>query len=155
MSSRSGGEKVTAAVRDLLVAEHDAAPEGSQRRTFLAALLPRLTVGDVARPAAAGLMVTVRFASDATHNTYLLGSAADRGVLPVTVCAADSTLGVALTGAFPGDTVSYEMPSGGEMQVLLLAVTPLADHVAAHIDRVDPAREPLPSFDVSEAAGSS
>ncbi|MFK4791303.1 GreA/GreB family elongation factor [Microbacterium sp. ZW T5_56] len=74
----------------------------------------------------AGMLVTVRFDSDASEETFLLGSrelvgAAD---LEVDVYSPTSPLGVALTGKVVGDSVEYETPSGARIGVNVVAAVP-------------------------------
>ena len=70
-----------------------------------------------------GMVVTVRF-SDGDEETFLIGSREEAAVTDVTVYSAQSPLGVALTGAKPGDTVSYTAPNGRDISVEIVEVKP-------------------------------
>ena len=68
-----------------------------------------------------GMIVTVRFV-DGDEETFLIGSREEAAVSDVTVYSAQSPLGVALTGAKPGETRSYTTPNGSEVAVELIEV---------------------------------
>ncbi|MBV9292137.1 MAG: transcription elongation factor GreA [Frankiales bacterium] len=70
-----------------------------------------------------GMVVTVAFA-DGDEETFLIGSREEAAVTDLTVYSAQSPLGVALTGAKPGDQVSYTAPNGREITVELREVKP-------------------------------
>jgi transcription elongation factor GreA len=70
-----------------------------------------------------GMVVTVAFA-DGDEETFLIGSREEAAVTDLTVYSAQSPLGVALTGAKPGDSVSYTAPNGREITVELRQVKP-------------------------------
>ena len=79
--------------------------------------------GAVAGVAGPGMVVTVAFA-DGEEETFLIGSREEAAVSDITVYSAQSPLGVALTGAKPGDSVSYAAPNGREITVKLTDVKP-------------------------------
>jgi transcription elongation factor GreA len=68
-----------------------------------------------------GMVVEVRY-DDGDTETFLIGSREDKADLPV--YSANSPLGLALTGAKVGDSVSYELPNGSSMTVELLKADP-------------------------------
>jgi len=70
-----------------------------------------------------GMVVTVRF-SDGDEETFLIGSREEAAVTDITVYSAQSPLGVALTGAKPGDSVTYSAPSGKDITVELVDAKP-------------------------------
>jgi len=72
-----------------------------------------------------GMVVTVAFA-DGDEETFLIGSREEAAVTDLTVYSAQSPLGVALTGAKPGDSVTYTAPNGREITVELREVKPHA-----------------------------
>jgi transcription elongation factor GreA len=70
-----------------------------------------------------GMVVEVAYDGDRSDTErFLIGSREDKAELPV--YSANSPLGLALTGASVGDTVSYELPNGGTMSVELLSAEP-------------------------------
>ena len=79
------------------------------------------TTAGVAGP---GMVVEVRFAGDSDPDRFLIGSREDNTHDDVEVYSAQSPLGLALTGAKVGDTVTYTLPNGKEMQVELLSAQP-------------------------------
>jgi len=81
------------------------------------------TAAGVAGP---GMVVTVRFAGDATTERFLIGSREDHSTGDLEVYSAQSPLGRALTGHEVGDTVEYQLPSGQTMGVELLEAEPYA-----------------------------
>ncbi len=70
-----------------------------------------------------GMVATVRF-SDGDEETFLIGSREEAAVTDMTVYSAQSPLGIALTGAKPGDSVTYTAPNGREITVELVEVKP-------------------------------
>jgi transcription elongation factor GreA len=70
-----------------------------------------------------GMVVTVRY-SDGDEETFLIGSREEAAVADITVYSAQSPLGQALTGAKPGDTVSYEAPNGKQISLALTDAKP-------------------------------
>jgi transcription elongation factor GreA len=70
-----------------------------------------------------GMVVTVRFA-DGEEETFLIGSREEAAVTDVTVYSAQSPMGKALTGAKPGENVSYTAPNGNAIALDLLEVKP-------------------------------
>jgi transcription elongation factor GreA len=71
-----------------------------------------------------GMVVTVRFVDGGDEETFLIGSREEAAVTDVTVYSAQSPLGKALTGAAPGEAVSYLAPNGREIALQLLEVSP-------------------------------
>jgi transcription elongation factor GreA len=72
-----------------------------------------------------GKVVTVRFGDDADDTeTFLIGSREEAETADVEVYSSASPLGLALTGAKEGDTVTYETPTGKTMSVTLLDTKP-------------------------------
>ena len=78
------------------------------------------TAAGVAGP---GMVVTVRFAGDSGTERFLLGSREDSAARSdMEVYSAQSPLGRALTGKRKGETASYTLPSGAQMDVEVLDV---------------------------------
>ena len=78
------------------------------------------TTAGVAGP---GMVVEVAYDGDRSDTeTFLIGSREDKASIPV--YSANSPLGLALTGAKVGDSVSYTLPNGGSMTVELLSAEP-------------------------------
>ncbi|MDP9435743.1 MAG: transcription elongation factor GreA [Actinomycetota bacterium] len=70
-----------------------------------------------------GMVLEVAYDGDKNDTErFLLGSREDKAQLPV--YSAQSPLGLALTGAKVGDTVSYTLPNGSTMSVELLSAEP-------------------------------
>ncbi len=92
----------------------------------LTQLLRDARVGDApttAGVAGPGMVVEVRYdGDDSDTETFLIGSREDKADIPV--YSANSPLGLALTGATIGDTVSYRLPNGTSMSVELLSAEP-------------------------------
>jgi transcription elongation factor GreA len=96
----------------------------------LQALLQRAKVGEapadngVVQP---GMTIEIRFAGDDDVETFLLGSrellALDESV-DIEVYSPQSPLGEAITGQRPGDTVSYETPTGAVVKVEIVSAKP-------------------------------
>jgi transcription elongation factor GreA len=70
-----------------------------------------------------GMVVTVRF-GDGEEETFLIGSREEAAVSDITVYSAQSPLGLALTGAKPGDSVTYTAPNGRAITVDLVDAKP-------------------------------
>ncbi len=90
----------------------------------LTELLRTAKVGDApseAGVAGPGMVVEVKYDGDDTER-FLIGSREDRADLPV--YSANSPLGLALTGAKVGESVTYTLPNGGSMSVELLSAEP-------------------------------
>jgi len=93
----------------------------------LTQLLRDATVGDAPTTpgvAGPGMVVEVRFAGDTGTERFLIGSREDNRHEDVEVYSAQSPLGLALTGAKLGDTVTYTLPNGKDMQVELVTAEP-------------------------------
>ena len=73
--------------------------------------------------AAAGMVVTVRFAGDDETERFLLGSREGSGG-GLEVYSPQSPLGEAIVGHPAGETVSYQTPAGASVQVEIVAVDP-------------------------------
>ena len=69
-----------------------------------------------------GMVVEVTYEGDDEPERFLIGSREDKADIPV--YSANSPLGLALTGAKVGDTVSYTLPNGRSMTVDLLSAEP-------------------------------
>jgi transcription elongation factor GreA len=72
-----------------------------------------------------GMVVTVSY-GPGDEETFLIGSREEAAVTDITVYSAQSPLGQALTGAKPGETVTYEAPSGKKISLELLKAVPYA-----------------------------
>lgn len=74
-----------------------------------------------------GMRITVLFPSDGSRETFLLGS---RDLVQtdsdIEVYSPTSPLGAAIDGRRVGDEVSFETPSGTQLTVKIIAVTPFA-----------------------------
>jgi transcription elongation factor GreA len=68
-----------------------------------------------------GMVVEVRY-DDGDTERFLIGSREDKAELPI--YSANSPLGLALTGAKVGDSVTYALPNGNPMTVELLSADP-------------------------------
>ena len=69
-----------------------------------------------------GMVVEVTYEGDDEPERFLIGSREDKADIPV--YSANSPLGLALTGAKVGETVSYTLPNGRSMTVDLLSAEP-------------------------------
>jgi transcription elongation factor GreA len=76
----------------------------------------------------AGMLVTVRFDSDGSEETFLLGSREIVGAadLDVDVYSPTSPLGTALAGKVVGESAEYETPSGARIGVSVVAAVPFS-----------------------------
>jgi transcription elongation factor GreA len=70
-----------------------------------------------------GMVVTVRFA-DEDEETFLIGSREEAAVSDLKVFSANSPLGQALTGAKPGESVTYKTPTDKDITVQLIEAKP-------------------------------
>lgn len=68
-----------------------------------------------------GVIVGIRYEGDDDVERYLLGSIEER-VEGVEVMSPGSALGTALVGAKVGDKVTYETPTGAELQVEIVSI---------------------------------
>jgi transcription elongation factor GreA len=68
-----------------------------------------------------GVVVGIRYEGDSDVERYLLGSIEER-VEGVEVMSPGSALGTALVGAKVGDKVTYETPTGAELQVEIVSI---------------------------------
>src|SRR5436305_8715562 len=72
-----------------------------------------------------GMVVTVDYGDgDGDEETFLIGSREEAAVTDMTVYSAQSPMGRALTGARPGDSVTYTAPNGRDITVELVTVKP-------------------------------
>ena len=74
--------------------------------------------------AAAGKVVTVYFAAWDEEETFLLGSREEAAHASIEVYSPTSPLGAAVNGAKVGDTVTYILANGNEMNVAIRKVAP-------------------------------
>jgi len=70
-----------------------------------------------------GMVVTVSY-GPGDEETFLIGSREEAAVTDITVYSAQSPLGRALTGAKPGETVTYEAPNGKQISLELRDAVP-------------------------------
>jgi transcription elongation factor GreA len=82
---------------------------------------PPTAAAGVAGP---GMVVTVSFVDGGDKETFLIGSREEAAVTSLTVYSAQSPLGLALTGAKPGETVTYKAPNGREITLELVEAKP-------------------------------
>jgi transcription elongation factor GreA len=73
-----------------------------------------------------GMVVTIKYVGDDDTESFLIGSREEAAVTDVTVYSAQSPMGKALTGAKPGETVTYKAPTGKEISIELVDVKPFA-----------------------------
>jgi transcription elongation factor GreA len=73
-----------------------------------------------------GMVVTVRFEDDDDTESFLIGSREEAATADIQVYSAASPLGIALTGAHEGDTVSYQTPTGKTLTVSLVSAKPFS-----------------------------
>ncbi|GAA5202642.1 GreA/GreB family elongation factor [Microbacterium jejuense] len=74
-----------------------------------------------------GMRVTVEFAADGSHDTFLLGSRALLGADgDVAVYSPESPLGQAIAGLLPGDRFEYRAPNGTAVAGAIVAAVPHA-----------------------------
>ena len=117
-------EELDATVRDS--ADDD---QAQARAIELRGIIRRAQVG--ARPddgiVEPGMRVTVEFASDGSHDTFLLGSRALLGADgDITVYSPESPLGQAIAGLLPGDGFEYRTPSGATVAGAIVTAVPHA-----------------------------
>jgi transcription elongation factor GreA len=67
------------------------------------------------------MVVEVRY-DDGDTERFLIGSREDKADVPI--YSANSPLGLALTGAEVGDSVTYALPNGNPMTVELVSADP-------------------------------
>jgi transcription elongation factor GreA len=77
--------------------------------------------GDGDGVVAAGSVVTIRYAGDEDEERYLLGSIEEQAD-GLEVISPGSPLGGALIGRSAGDIVSYETPTGAQLEVEITSV---------------------------------
>lgn len=90
-------------------------------------LLRSAKVGEAptsAGTAGPGMVVTVRFEGDDEDDTFLIGSREEAKTTDIQVYSAASPLGVALTGAREGETVSYQTPAGKTLTATVVNAKP-------------------------------
>jgi transcription elongation factor GreA len=71
-----------------------------------------------------GTVLTVRYEGDDDTETFLLGSREISATTDLTVYSPESALGKAILGATPGQTVTYTAPSGADIKVTVVNLTP-------------------------------
>jgi transcription elongation factor GreA len=97
------------------------------RIRYLQEFLRNTKVGEApkADKVAAGMVVTIYFDDDKDDTeTFLLGSREIASTTELTVYSPESALGKAIVGGHPGDTVSYEAPSGATIKVTIISFEP-------------------------------
>src|SRR3954471_14166997 len=111
---------------------HAAKEEQGKMEARIRQLTQLLRDAKVGQPPAAdagvagpGMVVTVKFA-DGDEETFLIGSREEAAITDMTVYSAQSPMGQALTGAKPGDTVTYTAPNGREISLQLKDAKPYA-----------------------------
>ena len=92
------------------------------RIRHIQALLERAEIveGEAGGAVQAGSVVEIRYEGDDSTDRYLIGSIEERA--DIDVISPGSPLGQALIGAKPGDTVSFEAPSGATLRVEVVGV---------------------------------
>jgi transcription elongation factor GreA len=70
-----------------------------------------------------GMVVTVSY-GPGDQETFLIGSREEAAVTDMTVYSTQSPLGQALTGAKPGQTITYAAPNGKQISLELLEAVP-------------------------------
>jgi len=114
---------------DAIVREGADDDQAQARAIELRAIIRRAQVG--ARPddgiVEPGMRVTVEFAGDGSHDTFLLGSRVLLGADgDVAVYSPDSPLGQAIAGLLPGDRFEYRTPNGAVVAGAIVAAVPHA-----------------------------
>jgi transcription elongation factor GreA len=111
---------------------HAAKDEQGKMEARIRQLTQLLREAKVGEPPAAqagvagpGMVVTVSF-GDGDEEEFLIGSREEAAVTSITVYSAQSPLGKALTGAKPGESVTYTAPNGRDITVQLVSVKPYA-----------------------------
>jgi transcription elongation factor GreA len=111
---------------------HAAKEEQGKMEARIRQLTQLLREAKVGEPPAAqagvagpGMVVTVSF-GDGDEEEFLIGSREEAAVTSITVYSAQSPLGKALTGAKPGESVTYTAPNGRDITVQLVSVKPYA-----------------------------
>jgi transcription elongation factor GreA len=93
-------------------------------------LLRSAKVGEAPTSATAvapGTVVTVQFDDDPSdQETFLLGSREIAATTEMTVYSPESALGTAILGKKPGQSVSYDTPSGATIRVAVVDLKPFA-----------------------------
>jgi len=109
---------------------HAAKEEQGKMEARIRQLTQLLRDAKVGQPPAAdsgvagpGMVVTVDY-GDGDEETFLIGSREEAAVTDLTVYSAQSPMGQALTGAKPGDAVTYTAPNGREISLKLKDVKP-------------------------------
>ena len=114
---------------DAIVREGADDDQAQARAIELRAIIRRAQVG--ARPddgiVEPGMRVTVEFAADGAHDTFLLGSRFLLGADgDIAVYSPDSPLGQAIAGLLPGDRFEYRAPNGAVVSGAIVAAVPHA-----------------------------
>jgi transcription elongation factor GreA len=112
---------------DTIVRDSAADDQAQARAVELRGSIRRAQVG--ARPddgiVEPGMRVTVEFAGDGSHETFLLGSRALIGAeSDLDVYSPDSPLGLAIAGLLPGDRFEYRTPTGATVAGAIVSAVP-------------------------------
>jgi transcription elongation factor GreA len=109
---------------------HAAKEEQGKMEARIRQLTQLLREAKVGQPPAAaagvagpGMVVTVDYGGG-DEETFLIGSREEAAVADITVYSAQSPMGLALTGAKPGDSVTYTAPNGRDITLQLVDVKP-------------------------------
>lgn len=73
-----------------------------------------------------GMVLTVRYADEASTETFLLADREPAAYGDIEVCSASSPLGTALSGAKQGEQRRFQLPNGQTMTVSLVRAVPYA-----------------------------
>jgi transcription elongation factor GreA len=112
---------------------HAAREEQGHQEARIRQLTAMLETAEVGEPPTGssvtpGTLVTVYFDGDEDDDdTFLLGSREVMGLddsVAMEVYSPQSPLGAAITGAAPGDTVTYTAPTGRTIEVTIVSVEP-------------------------------
>ncbi|GAA5206469.1 GreA/GreB family elongation factor [Microbacterium kyungheense] len=114
---------------DTIVREGADDDQSQARAVELRGIIRRAQVG--ARPddgvVEPGMQVTVEFAADGSHETFLLGSRALIGADgDLAVFSPESPLGQAIAGLLPGDRFEYRTPTGATVAGAVVSAVPHA-----------------------------
>lgn len=114
---------------DAIVREGADDDQSQARAVELRGIIRRAQVG--ARPddgvVEPGMRVTVEFAADGSHETFLLGSRALIGAHgDLAVFSPESPLGQAIAGLLPGDRFEYRTPTGATVTGAVVSAVPHA-----------------------------
>lgn len=107
----------------------ESAADRERRTTRIRRLQDIVATASIVQPpddgvAEPGMVLTVRFADDASTETFLMADREERARGELDVYSVRSPLGAALLGAVPGEHRQYQLPSGGTMTVTLVSAAP-------------------------------